>query len=466
MSSMSSDLSSQQIVINQMKNKIKNFESFVKSRENVLNVFQSKFNELKSEHKSKELTLETSFESRQNRIAMETREVSASHNSGSEMKNREELRFRGKLLLLKRQLRHSLALIERQKGEKESIERVLQELKDNWIEKKRVDNKVYAKDSMDRFGDDLTEEVLQYLTSEDKIRLECVSKQWQRCVYQRQYVIRIDYFGDEEQRNLLNGVIFVFNNFLRLLNEEYFESVLKKCPNIKKVIILNISTESEDLSLIGLYCHRIKSLTFLINFVEDLSFFRMYGHKLEELGLFGDNIEMHQILSFCPNLKKVFIFGNFNLITENKDFLPKLERIYQNFYSKDLNQMKILSDKYSQTMKTLNIELNDVTIKELKTCIECIARFENLKELKIEIKTVKTIQPIDDCLSLIGQKCNKLLKLDLNIAQSVPISYRFFYIFSKVQSNSKTDNSFIKQYSIVWKCRMFQTLQTTQTFGH
>ena len=37
-----------------------------------------------------------------------------------------------------------------------------------------------AKDSMDRFGDHLTEEVLQYLTFEDKVRLECVSKQWRR----------------------------------------------------------------------------------------------------------------------------------------------------------------------------------------------------------------------------------------------------------------------------------------------
>ena len=42
--------------------------------------------------------------------------------------------------------------------------------------KNRVEKKVYAKDSMDRFGDDLTEEVIQYLTFKDKVRLECVSK--------------------------------------------------------------------------------------------------------------------------------------------------------------------------------------------------------------------------------------------------------------------------------------------------
>ena len=120
---MSSDLSSQQIVVNQLKNKIKNFESFVKSRENVLNMFQLKFNELKLEHKSKELTLEANVESKDITISMETREAIGCRDSDSKQKTREELRFRGKLLLLKRQLRHSLALIERQKGEKESIER-------------------------------------------------------------------------------------------------------------------------------------------------------------------------------------------------------------------------------------------------------------------------------------------------------------------------------------------------------
>ena len=44
--------------------------------------------------------------------------------------------------------------------------------------------KVHLKDSMDRFGDDLTELILSFLWFEDKIRLECVSKQWKRCVFQ------------------------------------------------------------------------------------------------------------------------------------------------------------------------------------------------------------------------------------------------------------------------------------------
>ena len=36
---------------------------------------------------------------------------------------------------------------------------------------------VYRKNSFDRFGDDLTELIVSYLWFEDKVRLECVSKQ-------------------------------------------------------------------------------------------------------------------------------------------------------------------------------------------------------------------------------------------------------------------------------------------------
>ena len=50
----------------------------------------------------------------------------------------------------------------------------------------------YRRDSFDdRFCDDLCEEILQYLSLEDKLRLECVSKQFQRTIFQRQYELYV-----------------------------------------------------------------------------------------------------------------------------------------------------------------------------------------------------------------------------------------------------------------------------------
>ena len=45
---------------------------------------------------------------------------------------------------------------------------------------------VRQRDSFDdRICDDLCEEVLQYLSLNDKIRLQCVSKQFSRLIFQR-----------------------------------------------------------------------------------------------------------------------------------------------------------------------------------------------------------------------------------------------------------------------------------------
>ena len=293
--------------------------------------------------------------------------------------------------------------------------------------------KVYPKNTFDRFGDDLTELILQYLTFEDKIRLECVSKQWRRLIYNKQFVIVID-FKRYETQNPLNRLLVDEKQS----TEEILESLLKKCPNIENVII-DKRVNSKVLSLIGQYCPRLKSLTDFSKDDKDLQFFRMYGHKLEELGLFVEKEEIKQILEFCPNIKRLSIPCNSVLLTEDKQFLPKLEHILMNFYvyPRHVNKMKILSDKYRQTIKTLKIELCYLTEEELKTCIDCIARFENLTELKLRISCSDITQPIDDCLSLIGQKCTKLLNLDLVINKLVPISDKFLKIFSEFKAIKK-----------------------------
>jgi septum formation topological specificity factor MinE len=43
----------------------------------------------------------------------------------------------------------------------------------------------------DRICDDLCEVLLKYLSIDDKIKFECISKQFQRCVYTKQNSINI-----------------------------------------------------------------------------------------------------------------------------------------------------------------------------------------------------------------------------------------------------------------------------------
>ena len=114
-------------------------------------------------------------------------------------------------------------------------------------------HKVFAKNSFDRFGDDSNELILSDLTFEDKIRLECVSKQWQKCVFENKFVIEYsEQYVSEchfENQNSLNRLIqkMAINCgliYCSVFNRPALESVLKKCANISKIILRFLSNSS------------------------------------------------------------------------------------------------------------------------------------------------------------------------------------------------------------------------------
>ena len=274
-----------------------------------------------------------------------------------------------------------------------------------------------------RFGDDLTEEILQYLTLEDKVRFECMSKQWQRCVFQRQFSIHIKHYDGHK---------------LMAITESDKPSILKKCPNISKFRI-HIEYKSEVLSLFGQYCPNIKSLDIWKTNSEDLEFFQIYGHRLKELSLLEKSIDLKHLLQFCQNLKSVSFSRYSVLFTEDKDFLPKLETIktFILIKSQDVNQMKIFCDKYKKTMKNIHFYLDELSAKDLKKCIECISSLENLRSLTVSIESERIKEPIDESIALIGRKCTKLLKLNLRIWESVLISHLFLDVFTHFKAIKK-----------------------------
>ena len=274
-----------------------------------------------------------------------------------------------------------------------------------------------------------------------------MSKQWKTSIFNKESVIEI-----------------------QELEEKKFKSLVKKIPIIKKVVLFG-RISNEMFGLIGQYCPRIRSLDFYYyrNNNNSWQFLRMYGHKLEELRLYENwnRIGIDDYLVFCPNLKKVLVKNVSVLYRKDKDFLPKLEFI-RNLTAKHLYiqsqgviGFKILTDKYSRTLKTLNVSLWRMTEEELNKCIESISRLKNLRQLKLEIGEIRTTEPLDDCLSLISQKCNKLLKLDLCIEKEVQLSEKFFDMFYNFETIRELKIELSHRYSIVRKCRMFQTLQTT-----
>ncbi|CAG2112549.1 unnamed protein product [Medioppia subpectinata] len=94
------------------------------------------------------------------------------------------------------------------------------ETTDDGNEDNRQQIQIYAKDSMDRFGDDLCALLLFFLSLEDRFRCECVSKQFQRTVFES--VVDI---------TLCNQII---NKIMgTLIDTQLLATIAKKCPNIE-----------------------------------------------------------------------------------------------------------------------------------------------------------------------------------------------------------------------------------------
>ena len=70
----------------------------------------------------------------------------------------------------------------------------------------------------ERICDDLSQVLLQYLPLKDKIRLQCVSKQFQRTIFLRHFVIEFTEYDTE----------YWFEG-LPLVNDISFRFVVKKC---------------------------------------------------------------------------------------------------------------------------------------------------------------------------------------------------------------------------------------------
>ena len=104
-----------------------------------------------------------------------------------------------------------------------------------------VENRMYTKDSFDRFDDDLSGLILSYFPIKDRIKYECLSHHWKRSVYQRVNRQTFSYGFDRELEKKL------FSNIQLERGYPALESLLRKCPNITEIFVLSLSLRLQTL---------------------------------------------------------------------------------------------------------------------------------------------------------------------------------------------------------------------------
>ena len=192
-------------------------------------------------------------------------------------------------------------------------------------------DKHYSRDSFERFGDDLCEELLSYLTIEDKIRFECVSKQWRSLVLNRQSILFFDYNteGGMDFCYRLGGMDNFTKNKLKNNLQNKLKNLLKKFPYIRQIDFGNTSIDYTIVDIVVECCPRLESIVFNIKDVDQSAITR-FGQR------FGHQIKA---INFQTFVEYIYYFNQKLLI----DLCPKVERLTcDDFWRYDKESVKPL----------------------------------------------------------------------------------------------------------------------------
>jgi hypothetical protein len=298
-------------------------------------------------------------------------------------------------------------------------------------------NKSLKRDSFsDRICDDLCEVLLSYLSFEDKIRFECVSKQFQRCVYNKQNILEVNDYMIEEKNKLNKLLIRLKAN--KSFNYKAFESVLKKSKFINEVIIscsfnMNHFNTEELMESIVKNCNNLKSIEFKFSkiSVELVEKFGLkFGQKLCEIKFIGphkrDDINKYKkLLRLCPNL---ISFGDryyTNLaffVDKNELLVPKLTKILTGVHSENIELFETFAKNYGNSLKNISIRA-DRRSKPNKTNVlmKNIIYLKNLNRLELWLKFGgNPNKGFIENLKAIAIHCNQLKKLKFNVSRTNP----------------------------------------------
>ena len=287
---------------------------------------------------------------------------------------------------------------------------------------------VNKKSFSDRICDDLCEEILQYLSLEDKLKLEGVSKQFQRTVLKKHKEL---FIGKNKSTTIRKSKekykYFLIENISIGLKYIYWslEVLLKKCPNITSIELRDSFGRYgyyELFRLITKYCNNLREIVFGENEMNDINFQefqRKFGPKIN----FIHRLKDANNYNLFPNIEKL-IFKSELLYQSNKQLIPRLK----------LNKLKkleviILEEHMVKTcvdtfptLTHLNIEFRPPNTELIVNSLKFISNLKHL--IHLSFKSFGEINEII-CVSLkrMANKCQKLksFECDFNITDNLDI---------------------------------------------
>ena len=260
----------------------------------------------------------------------------------------------------------------------------------------------------DRICDDLCEEILQYLSLEDKLKLEGVSKQFQRTVLKKHFGLTIE----TEDYAANRSFICVQNKSIDLLS---LEKLLKKCPNIRSIKLMQPEEEfdyNEVFRLITKYCNNLRQIDFEENVISDKNmeeFQRKFGPNIKAIQHFKDANNYN----LFPNVEKLIFFD----LNDLKEVIPrlklkKLKKIECTLDEGEEDVVKTCVDTFP-TIRYFSLHIVITNEYEIYKSLEFISNLKHLIALGFEV-LVENSELFCDSLKRIANNCQKLKRIEFS----------------------------------------------------
>ena len=309
---------------------------------------------------------------------------------------------------------------------------------------KRSLTEIFGKNSFDRFGDDLTEDILNYLPFEKKFIFRCLSKHCKFCL----------------EENLTKTQWVYIRSKLRGLVQtplEKMELIARYCPNVTGVEYCQ-GTIRDVFHLVLENWPNLREVRFT-NFYgirpEDMDrFVEQYGPHLKRLHYAGSLREMinrntfTKILSSCPNLESVtdeclwddrhwfMLYMGLSLDTlfdNNELLVTKLNKLLFEHVKSEEKLLTRVVEANKNTLKMVKVLISTETIESMASLFDDLLLLSNLTEISIKTKLCPlTEKYFTERFSQLTESCPAITKIYLNLTYVLAygsIAKSLFYTF-------------------------------------
>ena len=278
-----------------------------------------------------------------------------------------------------------------------------------------------------RICDDLCEELLKYLSFEDRFRLESVCKKFQRTIFTKQFELTIDY-SLKNKLKVPSAGRSVF-----ALNLAAIETIVKKCRNLRSINLNNLYYSSNR---IGFRSNYNKMVAIIANNCRNLTDFECYvkrmnkktiqlmakklGPKLTSIRFLHSDEKFDKNVLIClPNVKDLSLNSYLplslsNIFHRNNCLAKNLKKFSLNYDNSDLYLFENFI-KSNQNLEILNINSYTTDSKALNLLLIQISNLKYLKKLDIITDFEISDNSIAKTLKLMAKNCTRLKKIHFNL---------------------------------------------------